>query len=109
MFNFWNFNEQKELNAKYIGFIREVGAFKKPVYCFELDNKKRVHIWASAMLINKLQGIPHNTRVAITFLGKFKTDGNKYEMLQFDVKFLGDAVPEYDNTSKSSSETKKSD
>lgn len=84
MFNFWDYEAQLEIEGVLVGCIKNVGAFKKPVFTLKID-KVDFHIWGTAQINKALYNIKFGTKIKIKYLGKFKTPESRYPVLHFEI------------------------
>lgn len=91
-FNFHDWDIDPELTGKLIGKMSHIGAFKKYVFAFEIDDKKVIHSWGFVHLNNLLLPLPFGTKVHITYKG-METDpehGHKSKVFEMDIVEFSD-------------------
>lgn len=84
----WDFSQSSKLEGLYIGRYASVGAWKKPVHTFKLDDKSTVHVWGSVMLNHLLYGVPFGSRLKITYMGKEKTEESRHPIHIYEVEVV---------------------
>jgi hypothetical protein len=88
-FNFKNVKEGESVTGYYVGYFRNVGVFRKPVFAFrEKDGKHMFHLWGSVVLNMAMYGIQFRSLVKITSTGKQKADKSKFLLNGYDVIVL---------------------
>ena len=88
MFNFRKLKINEKIICRYLGFVGNVGTFKKFVYSFE-EKKIVFHLWGYIVLRNLLYMMPVGTEIEMTYCGLKKTDQTRYPAHVFEIKVIG--------------------
>jgi hypothetical protein len=83
--NFWDFEQWPIFTGIFVGVVKNVGIFHKPVFVFK---KGRVyhHIWGTTIILKMFYDMPFKSNVKITYLGKDKTADSKYPVKLFKIE-----------------------
>lgn len=68
-FNFRELKKDEEVICLYVGYLKNVGVFKKPVFVFQSENKKQFHLWGTVLLSAGMYGVPFRTKLKIKYQG----------------------------------------
>jgi hypothetical protein len=86
-FNFRELKKDEEVTCVYVGYLKSVGAFRRPVFAF-MEGKKEFHLWGTVMLNYAMYGIPFHTQIVIKFIGMVESDKSKHKMKGFEISVL---------------------
>lgn len=92
-FNFWELKEEgQEFTGVFVGQYKDVGRFKKNVFAFRVGEKV-IHLWAYVQLGNLLHGVPFQSELRLTYLGKQKMPDSDRLFHDFKIEVIGPADP----------------
>jgi hypothetical protein len=89
-FNFRELKKGDEIRCIFTGYMKAVGAFKRPVFAFQEKNKKKeFHLWGTVMLNYLMHGVPFKSDIIIKYLGMVEPDKGNHKMKGFEIEVLG--------------------
>ena len=90
-FNFRELKKGDEIRCIFIGYLKAVGAFQRPVFSFrEKGKQKEFHLWGTVMLNYMMYGIPFQSDIILKYLGMVEPDKKGgHKMKGFEIKVLG--------------------
>lgn len=87
----WNFEQNAELEGKFLRKEENVGPNNSNVYYFEVGEEE-VGVWGSSVLDSRLAEVKENQKVKIVSLGKAQSKrGTSYN--NFDVFLWTEEIP----------------
>jgi|GEM_PF-5285473 len=87
LFNFWNWDKNKEMVGILKGQFKAVGQFKKNVFIFETD-EGIYHSWSYVQLMNLFHDVPFGTKIKLKYLGMEKMPDSPRLFKNFEVEIL---------------------
>jgi hypothetical protein len=88
-FNFRELKAGDKVECIYIGYLKSVGAFKRPVFNFmDVKTKKDFHLWGTVMLNYVMYGIPFQSRIILKHIGMVESEKSKHKMKGFEIEVL---------------------
>ncbi len=90
-FNFRELKKGDEIRCVFTGYLKAVGAFRRPVYSFQEKGKKKdFHLWGTVMLNYLLYGLPFQSDTIIRYLGMVESDNKTgHKMKGYEIEVLG--------------------
>lgn len=108
MFNFWDFKSKPEFQSFFIGVVKNVAPFNRPVYVFrESKQSPEFHIWGDVQIAKSFYSIPFGSLVRINFLGKYKSETSKFPMNHYEITLLTKSAKIKRKTFKGGNNSKK--
>jgi hypothetical protein len=89
-FNFRELKKGDEIICTYVGYLKSVGIFKRPVFVFRDEKKKQFHLWGSVLLNSGLWGVPFRSKLKITFRGMIAGQNTARKLKGYEIEVLGD-------------------
>src|SRR3990167_10500700 len=81
----WDPELQGELVGKYLGKKENIGRNNSTVYQFEQEDGKKIGVWGSAVIDNRMKEVQIGDMVKMVYLGKVNNPKSGRTFKNFDV------------------------